>query len=73
MPPFNHTRADGFYDPCPKCWAEMSSEDRKKSLDGRILDKPLFRAACDRIRSGEDVELVLAWYAEGVLRSSRRE
>lgn len=71
MPSFNHTRTDGFYDPCSKCWAEMNPQERQKSLDGRVLDKPLFRAACDRIRSGEDVELVLAWYAEEMTRSRR--
>ena len=32
MPSFNHTRADGFYDPCPQCAAEMSKEDLLKVI-----------------------------------------
>lgn len=37
-PSFNHTRADGFYDPCPTCWELMSPEDRLKSVLGASPD-----------------------------------
>lgn len=47
MPSFNHTREDGFYDPCAQCWGEMSEADKIESVlgmsddpyeDGRILE-----------------------------------
>jgi hypothetical protein len=38
MPPFNHSRADGLYDPCDLCWAEMSETDKLRSVLGASTD-----------------------------------
>lgn len=34
-PFFNHTREDGFYDPCPICWHAMTPAQRAESQKGK--------------------------------------
>lgn len=60
MPSFNHTRADGFYDPCDLCWTEMSEADKIKSAIGASPDPHEDRCILELIESrGDSLEGVL--------------
>lgn len=48
---FNHTRGDGFYDPCPVCWAQMSEEDKIASVLGSSDDPYEDRCTLESLRN----------------------
>ena len=52
MPSFNHTRGDGFYAPCDLCWAEMSEEDKLKSVLGMSNDPYEDRNILELLQTG---------------------
>lgn len=66
MPSFNHTRADGFYDPCPICAAEMSKEDLLKV----VRDMQACRDHYDIPRADEDLADVVIKRLNALLESS---